>query len=184
VPENCKLGVIRKTQPSSFAPPSSPCPVSPLFLRRTADPRWGRGQETPGEDPYVNAEYAATFVSGMQGGGSAADPLTDPRHLKISSACKHFDAYSLEVWNSSLSRYNFNAVVSEQDLADTYYVPFQSCVQRGKSSGLMCSCTSLRDLDTAGRRPSHSPCCCMVCSAFCPRQTTPSTAFPAVRTAT
>lgn len=56
------------------------------------DARWGRGQETPGEDPYATAEYAAQFVGGMQWG-------EDPNYLKVSSCCKHYDAYDLEDWN-------------------------------------------------------------------------------------
>lgn len=56
------------------------------------DPRWGRGQETPGEDPYVNSEYAAHFVPGMQGG-------TAPKYIKASSCLKHYLAYSLEDWH-------------------------------------------------------------------------------------
>ena len=52
------------------------------------DPRWGRGQETPGEDPYVNGKYAHMFVKGMQGSHS--------KYIKTAPTCKHFDAYNLE----------------------------------------------------------------------------------------
>lgn len=58
----------------------------PYFLATTSDPRWGRGQETPGEDPYLSAFYAREFVQGMQEGD-------DPAHLKVSACCKHYAAY-------------------------------------------------------------------------------------------
>lgn len=54
------------------------------------DPRWGRGQEVPGEDPYVGRRYAYQFVTGMQGG-------EDPRYWKAAADCKHYAAYDLEV---------------------------------------------------------------------------------------
>lgn len=95
------------------------------------DPRWGRGQETPGEDPLVSGAYAKNYVIGMQEGN-------DPRYLKVSSCCKHFAAYSLELWNNT-DRHHFNAVVSDSDLANYYFQPFQACVQEGRASGIMCS---------------------------------------------
>jgi beta-glucosidase-like glycosyl hydrolase len=95
------------------------------------DPRWGRTMETPGEDPYLNGEYARVFVNGIQVG-------EDPRYLKASPCLKHYAAYSLENYNG-MQRYSFNAVVSDQDLADTYLPAFQAGVTEGHSSGLMCS---------------------------------------------
>ncbi|MED6221697.1 hypothetical protein PIB30_057275 [Stylosanthes scabra] len=116
------------------------------------DPRWGRGQETPGEDPMVASAYAVEFVKGFQGGGAMignevlfgeksflgdGDDDDDDR-LMVSACCKHFTAYDLEMWHQ-FSRYNFNAVVSKQDLEDTYQPPFRGCIQKGKASCLMCS---------------------------------------------
>jgi len=95
------------------------------------DPRWGRGHETPGEDPYLTSVYASNFVPGMQEGEDAS-------HLKVSSCCKHFAAYDLEDWNG-VDRHHFNAIVTDQDMADTFLAPFQACVERGKASSLMCS---------------------------------------------
>ena len=66
------------------------------------DPRWGRGQETPGEDPTHNAEYAASFVPGMQGGVS-------PQYIKASSCLKHYFAYNLENWHG-VDRHHFDAI--------------------------------------------------------------------------
>ncbi|KAK6923224.1 Glycoside hydrolase family 3 C-terminal domain, partial [Dillenia turbinata] len=77
--------------------------------------------------------------------------------LMLSACCKHFAAYDLEKWNG-FSRYNFNAVVTEQDMEDTVQPPFRSCIQEGKASCLMCSynavngipaCVKKNLLDTA-----------------------------------
>lgn len=68
------------------------------------DPRWGRGQETPGEDPAVAASFAAEYVKGLQG-------MDEKGGLMVSACCKHFAAYDLEKWGS-FNRYNFNAVVT------------------------------------------------------------------------
>jgi beta-glucosidase-like glycosyl hydrolase len=95
------------------------------------DPRWGRGQETPGEDPFLTSAYVENFVKGMQEGD-------DPRYLKVSSCCKHYAAYSLEDWGGQ-QRYGFNAIVTDQDEVDTYLPAFQSCVEKGRVSSLMCS---------------------------------------------
>lgn len=119
------------------------------------DPRWGRGQETPGEDPMVVSAYAIQFVKGFQGGswrgsGELIDRFERKRalggynddesgdRLMNSACCKHFIAYDLEKWKN-FSRYSFNAVVTKQDMEDTYEPPFRSCIQQGKASCLMCS---------------------------------------------
>eukprot|EP01116_Phalansterium_solitarium_P000419 TRINITY_DN10277_c0_g1_i1.p1 TRINITY_DN10277_c0_g1~~TRINITY_DN10277_c0_g1_i1.p1 ORF type:complete len:893 (+),score=326.58 TRINITY_DN10277_c0_g1_i1:215-2893(+) len=116
------------------------------------DPRWGRGQETPGEDPYLTATYAANFVPGMQQG-------EDPAHLKVSSCCKHYYAYNLENWNG-MDRYHFDAIITAQDEADTWLPAWQSCIERGQASALMCSynavngtpsCANTRILTTLAR---------------------------------
>ncbi|KAF8017459.1 hypothetical protein BT93_H2590 [Corymbia citriodora subsp. variegata] len=99
------------------------------------DPRWGRGQETPGEDPMVASAFAVEFVTGFQGsrGGREEDD-----GLMLSACCKHFTAYDLEKWRN-FSRYSFDAVVTQQDLQDTFQPPFRSCIQQGKASCLMCA---------------------------------------------
>uniref|UniRef100_A0A0D9XRF7 Fibronectin type III-like domain-containing protein n=1 Tax=Leersia perrieri TaxID=77586 RepID=A0A0D9XRF7_9ORYZ len=96
------------------------------------DPRWGRGQETPGEDPTTASKYAVAFVKGLQGNSST--------NLQASACCKHITAYDIEEWKG-VSRYNFNAKVTAQDLADTYNPPFKSCVVEGKASCIMCAYT-------------------------------------------
>ncbi|KAL6190889.1 hypothetical protein ACLB2K_037283 [Fragaria x ananassa] len=95
------------------------------------DPRWGRGQETPGEDPVLAAKYAASYVKGLQGDGAG-------NRLKVAACCKHYTAYDLDNWNG-VDRFHFNARVSKQDLTDTYDVPFRGCVLEGKVASVMCS---------------------------------------------
>jgi hypothetical protein len=95
------------------------------------DPRWGRGQETQGEDPTLNSQYAANFPRGMQEGET-------PQYIKASSCLKHFAAYNLENWGG-VDRHHFDAMVTEQDLQDTYYPPFMAGVTLGNASGIMCS---------------------------------------------
>lgn len=95
------------------------------------DPRWGRGQETPGEDPSLAAKYAASYVRGLQGN-------YNKNRLKVAACCKHYTAYDLDNWNG-VDRFHFNARVSKQDLEDTYNVPFKACVLEGKVASVMCS---------------------------------------------
>ena len=68
------------------------------------DPRWGRGQETPGEDPVVAGKYAASYVRGLQGNGAG-------NRLKVAACCKHYTAYDLDNWNG-VDRFHFNAKVN------------------------------------------------------------------------
>lgn len=85
------------------------------------DPRWGRGQETPGEDTFHLKSYVASLIDGLQGGH-------DPAIKKVIATCKHFVAYDLEVWENT-DRYNFDAIVTTQDLAEYYFQPFQTCAR-------------------------------------------------------
>ncbi|KAM3688334.1 hypothetical protein ACJW31_10G141600 [Castanea mollissima] len=102
------------------------------------DPRWGRGQETPGEDPMVTGKYAVAYVRGVQGDSKKGGQGNPDQHLQASACCKHFTAYDLDDWNG-VDRFHFDARVSLQDLADTYQPPFRSCVEQGKASGIMCA---------------------------------------------
>ncbi|XP_065841345.1 uncharacterized protein [Oscarella lobularis] len=99
------------------------------------DPRWGRGQEVPGEDPFLSAEYVAHYSTGLQS-------IDDSKYLKIISTCKHFSAYDLENWNGT-DRHHFDARVTDQDLVDYYWVPFRSCVERARVRSIMCSYNSV-----------------------------------------
>lgn len=104
------------------------------------DPRWGRTQETVGEDPKLASVYAASFVRGLQEEGEYDhnEEAQSPKRLKISACCKHFTAHDLDRWKH-YDRDHFNAQVTQQDLEDTYNLPFESCVKEGKASSLMCS---------------------------------------------
>ncbi|KAF7299252.1 Glycoside hydrolase family 3 protein [Mycena indigotica] len=95
------------------------------------DPRWGRGLETPGEDSFRDAQYVFSLVKGLQGG-------INPSIFKVVADCKHFAGYDLENWEGN-SRFSFNAVISQQDMAEYYLQPFQSCVRDAKVGSVMCS---------------------------------------------
>lgn len=101
------------------------------------DPRWGRGQETAGEDPMMVGKYGVAYVRGLQGDSFEGGMLKDG-HLQASACCKHFIAQDLDNWHN-FSRYTFNAQVLKQDLADSYEPPFKSCVEQGKASSVMCA---------------------------------------------
>ncbi|CAK7213677.1 hypothetical protein SEUCBS140593_001926 [Sporothrix eucalyptigena] len=92
------------------------------------DPRWGRGHETPGEDALRNGRFAAAFVHGMQG--------SEATH-RVLATCKHFAAYDLED-AGSVTRFNFDAKVSLQDLAEYYLPPFRECAA-ARVGSIMCS---------------------------------------------
>ena len=72
------------------------------------DPRWGRGQETPGEDPLLSSKYASGYVKGLQETESS-----DANRLKVAACCKHYTAYDVDNWKG-IERYTFNAVVKTQ----------------------------------------------------------------------
>lgn len=118
------------------------------------DPRWGRGQETPGEDPLVASEYAIAYVAGLQGleydeGSRAANVGSRSSYttLKVSACCKHFTAYDLEGWGG-YTRYTFDALVTRQDLVDTYQPPFRSCIQDAQATCVMCSYNRVNGVPT------------------------------------
>jgi beta-glucosidase len=86
------------------------------------DPRWGRGQETYGEDPFLTAAMGSAFVKGMQG--------DDPNHLKTSATAKHFAVHS----GPEATRDKFDAIVDEKDLRETYLYAFHALVSNGVES--------------------------------------------------
>ncbi len=97
------------------------CPNINIFR----DPRWGRGQETYGEDPYLTSRMAVNFIQGMQG--------DDPNYLKTVATAKHFAVHS----GPEKNRYAFNAVVSQRDLRMTYLPAFQASVTEAKAGSVM-----------------------------------------------
>jgi len=96
------------------------------------DPRWGRNIESAGEDPFVSGAYAANFVEGFEHSVETSYPL------QASACCKHFVANELDAWNGT-DRYHVDVFVPQQDLVDSYLPSFQTCVEQGKVSGIMCS---------------------------------------------
>ena len=101
------------------------------------DPRWGRGQETYGEDPYLTGQMGMAITRGMQG--------NDPKYLKVSACAKHFAVHS----GPEVDRHIFNASVSNSDLWNTYLPAFHDLVVGAKVSGIMCAYNRLED----------EPCC-------------------------
>src|SRR5213594_3696010 len=91
------------------------------------DPRWGRGQETYGEDPYLTGSLAVQFIRGMQG--------DDPKYLKTVSTVKHFAVHS----GPEPERHTFDAVVSERDLRESYLPHFAAGIREGGAYSLMCA---------------------------------------------
>ncbi|MHB1861542.1 MAG: glycoside hydrolase family 3 C-terminal domain-containing protein [Gemmatimonadaceae bacterium] len=91
------------------------------------DPRWGRGQETYGEDPFLTGRIATQFIRGMQG--------DNPKYLKTVSTVKHFAVHS----GPEPARHTFNAVVSPRDLHETYLAQFKTGIEQGGAYSVMCS---------------------------------------------
>jgi beta-glucosidase len=89
------------------------------------DPRWGRGQETWGEDPFLTGEMASAFVKGLQG--------DNPRYLKSAACAKHFAVHS----GPERERHTFNAVVTKRELYDTYLPAFKKLVQDADVEAVM-----------------------------------------------
>ena len=100
------------------------------------DARWGRGQETYGEDPFLSGLIGSAFVRGLQG--------SDPNYLKVAACAKHFAVHS----GPEADRHHFNAVVSKQDLYETYLPAFKSLVEANVEI-VMCAYNRLND----------EPCC-------------------------
>ncbi|KAK3488441.1 glycoside hydrolase [Neurospora crassa] len=104
------------------------------------DPRWGRGAETPGEDPLHIKGYVKAMLAGLEGNETVR---------KMIATCKHYAAYDLERWHG-LTRYEFEAIVTLQDLSEYYLPPFQQCARDSKVGSIMCSYNALTIRDMAG----------------------------------
>ena len=96
------------------------------------DPRWGRGQETYGEDPFLTSRIGVAFVTGMQG--------DDPKYLKVVSTSKHFAVHS----GPETLRHREDVPVSPHDFADTYAPAFRATVMEGHADSVMCAYNSVR----------------------------------------
>ncbi len=91
------------------------------------DPRWGRGMETYGEDPYLTARLAVAFIKGLQG--------NDPKYLKTIATAKHYAVHS----GPEPDRHTFDAVVDKQDLWETYLPHFEAAIKEGGAYSVMCA---------------------------------------------
>jgi len=89
------------------------------------DPRWGRGHETYGEDPYLTGQLGLSFINGLQG--------DDDKYLKIAACAKHFAVHS----GPEGIRHSFDAVVSKKDMYETYLPAFKTCVMDGNVEAVM-----------------------------------------------
>jgi beta-glucosidase len=101
------------------------------------DPRWGRGQETYGEDPYLTAAMGVSFIKGLQG--------DDPRYLKLVATPKHYAVHS----GPEPDRHHFDAQIDERDLRETYLPAFEACVKEARAVSVM----------GAYNRVNGEPCC-------------------------
>lgn len=102
------------------------------------DPRWGRGMETYGEDPYLAGRLAVEFIRGMQGEGG--------RYLKTVATPKHFAVHS----GPEPKRHQFDAVVSEGELMETYLPQFRDAVIEGNAQSVMCAYNRFRGIPCCG----------------------------------
>ena len=91
------------------------------------DPRWGRGQETYGEDPFLTGKLAVQFIKGLQG--------DDPKYFKTIATVKHFVVHS----GPEPERHSFDAVTDERDFQETYLPQFEMGIKEGKAYSLMCA---------------------------------------------
>jgi beta-glucosidase len=91
------------------------------------DPRWGRGQETYGEDPFLTGRMGVAFVTGMQG--------EDPKYFRVISTPKHFAVHS----GPEPSRHSIDVKVSKHDEEDTYLPAFRAAITEGKAESIMCA---------------------------------------------
>ncbi|NLJ96436.1 MAG: glycoside hydrolase family 3 protein, partial [Clostridiales bacterium] len=101
------------------------------------DPRWGRGHETYGEDPYLSSRLGIRFINGIQG--------HDEKYMKAAACAKHFAVHS----GPEDLRHSFNAECSTQDLYETYLPAFKACVQEAGVESVM----------GAYNRTNGEPCC-------------------------
>ncbi len=132
-----RSGDIKRYQSLSFWTPN---------INIFRDPRWGRGQETYGEDPYLTSKMGLAVVRGLQGVGYHGEDLGVSKYRKLLACAKHFAVHSGPEWN----RHEFNVEnLPERDLWETYLPAFKALVLEGKVAEIMC----------AYQRIDGQPCC-------------------------
>ena len=95
------------------------------------DPRWGRGQETYGEDPFLTSKLAVAYVTGIQG--------DDPRYQRVTATPKHYAVHS----GPESQRHTLDVHVSKQDEEDTYLPAFRAAIVEGKSGAILCAYSAI-----------------------------------------
>ena len=133
-----KNGKVKRYQGLSFWTPN---------INIFRDPRWGRGQETYGEDPYLTSKMGIAVVNGLQGQSYDSQPLSQGgKYRKLLACAKHFAVHSGPEWN----RHQFNIEnLPSRDLWETYLPAFKALVQEAKVAEVMC----------AYQRIDGEPCC-------------------------
>ena len=122
-----RSGEIKRYQSLSFWTPN---------INIFRDPRWGRGQETYGEDPYLTSKMGLAVVRGLQGVGYNGEDLGISPYRKLLACAKHFAVHSGPEWN----RHTFNIEeLPERDLWETYLPAFKTLVVQGKVAEVMCA---------------------------------------------
>ncbi len=104
------------------------------------DPRWGRGMETYGEDPFLTGELAVNYIRGLQG--------NDPHYLKLVATSKHFVVHS----GPEPDRHRFNAIPTDRDFVETYLPHFKKTIQQGGVYSVMCAYNRLYDEPCCGSK--------------------------------
>ena len=102
------------------------------------DPRWGRGQETYGEDPYLTGELGVSFINGLQG--------DNPKYLKTAATAKHFAVHN----GPEISRHSDDYVVSDKDLYETYLPAFEKAVTDANVEAVMCAYNRVNGVPACG----------------------------------
>ena len=129
-----KKGKIERYQSLSFWTPN---------INIYRDPRWGRGQETYGEDPYLTERMGLAVVNGLQGqpyDNSKPSLLRTPKYKKLLACAKHFAVHSGPEWN----RHSFDVQqLPARDLWETYLPAFKAVVQKGNVAEVMCAYQSI-----------------------------------------
>ena len=104
------------------------------------DPRWGRGQETYGEDPFLTAKMGVAFVTGMQG--------EDPKYYRVIATPKHFAVHS----GPEPARHSMDVTISKHDMQDTYLPAFRATIVEGHAASIMCAYNRVNGEPACGNR--------------------------------
>lgn len=108
-------------------------------INMSRDPRWGRNEETYGEDPLLTARIGAAFVKGLQG--------RDPNYLKAAACVKHFIAN-----NTEYNRYSANTYISESDLRNYYMLPYKYCIEHASVEQVMVAYNAINGIPCGANR--------------------------------